>query len=868
MITLGMQAVMFANVIIAVVVASVILMLWYQTRNRYSGLSSLVIGCVLLAAGSLFIALRGMVPVWESVVLSNSMIIGGNLILFFGLSQFAGKKYNRILISLVWFLFMAFIAANIFFTYIHNDLTARIINFTIGLFLTCSMGIWLMFRGVKQEIRRISTGTGISFLGIGIILLIRLIAYSFNPPAGNDFLQSGTFETLFVMLLDGAIAVLVFNFVSMVNKRLLLEFQDKENAATKNANELQAIFKSTSVGFVILVNRVCKEVNDACCQMLGYSREEIIGRDSRPLYATEEEYVIVAQIYQEIAQHSSSTTEIRFLRKDGAKIHVIANIAALNNDDLSQGIIVSLIDITKRKQAEEALKLSEQNFRNSMDSSSIGIRISDLNGNNLYANQALLDIFGYINIDEIKANPPECFYSPDSKAGWVLHHKRLLSGQPIPKQIEVDITRRNSTIRHLQVSLKEVFWDGNQRFQTLYNDITEQKQAEEEKQRLEQKAEVAGRLAAMGEMAAGIAHEINNPLTGVLCFSQMILENENLPEDLKDDIRLIADSSQRVANIVKRLLTFAHQAKPTETLTNLNELIENTVKLREYVLKTNNIDLVFRLNPELPSSVVDPGQIQQVFLNLIVNAEQAMKEAHGKGTMYIRTEKYGNKIRISFRDDGPGITKDNLSHLFEPFFTTKAAGEGTGLGLSISRSIILAHDGTISVESKFGHGSTFIIELPIIGVAPEDAEASTQKFQVQSAGTIKSKILVIDDEPVVRNLFERILKRMGHSVDTFADARKAVEKLDAGATYDLIFTDIKMPGMSGIELYLRISKETPEMKNRIVFITGDVMGSDTKNFLVKNRLPYLTKPFDMGLLTKQINSVLINGQLNQAQYLV
>ena len=260
--------------------------------------------------------------------------------------------------------------------------------------------------------------------------------------------------------------------------------------------------------------------------------------------------------------------------------------------------------------------------------------------------------------------------------------------------------RKNGEICRLGVLRKDVIWDGKQQFQLLYSDITERKQAEKEKQELEAKAQVASRLAAVGEMAAGIAHEINNPLTGVIGFSQLLLEKQNIPEDIKDDIRVIADGSRRVADIVKRLLTFARQTKPIKTLANLNELIENTLKLRDYVLKTANIEVVTRFDPELPWSIVDPGQLQQVFLNLIVNAEQEMKKAHGKGTLTITTEKKENNIRMSFKDDGPGITKENLGHLFEPFFTTKESGEGTGLGLSLSRSIILEHGGTMNVESE------------------------------------------------------------------------------------------------------------------------------------------------------------------------
>jgi PAS domain S-box-containing protein len=246
-------------------------------------------------------------------------------------------------------------------------------------------------------------------------------------------------------------------------------------------------------------------------------------------------------------------------------------------------------------------------------------------------------------------------------------------------------------------------------FVGIARDITEQKQVEKEKQSMEEKAQVASRLAAIGEMAAGIAHEINNPLTGVIGFSELIMDHPGVPQDVKENLQLIAEGSKRVADIVKRLLTFARQAKPVKVSTNLNELIDNTLKMREYVLKTHNIALITNLDPELPWCVVDPGQMQQVFLNLIVNAEQAMKKAHGRGTLIITTEQQADNIRISFRDDGTGINRENMGRIFEPFFTTKEVGEGTGLGLSLSRSIILEHGGQLSVESEVGYGATFIL---------------------------------------------------------------------------------------------------------------------------------------------------------------
>jgi len=198
--------------------------------------------------------------------------------------------------------------------------------------------------------------------------------------------------------------------------------------------------------------------------------------------------------------------------------------------------------------------------------------------------------------------------------------------------------------------------------------------------------------------------------------------------------------------------------------------------------------------------------------------------------------------------------------LFEPFFTTKAQGEGTGLGLSLSRSIILEHDGKMSVESEFGHGATFIMDMPIIETLPSETEAATPRGTDQPLAAKQGRILVIDDEARVRTLLEKTLTRAGHAVDVIDDARAAMDKLNAGTTYDVILTDVRMPGMSGIELYSLIIRKMPEMKNRIIFITGDVIGLDIKTFLSQNNLPYLAKPFDIALLEEKICTILQAGQ--------
>jgi len=247
----------------------------------------------------------------------------------------------------------------------------------------------------------------------------------------------------------------------------------------------------------------------------------------------------------------------------------------------------------------------------------------------------------------------------------------------------------------------------------VFRDITERKRAEIEKKELEQKVQLSDRLASIGEMASGIAHEINNPLTGVIGFSQLLMEKD-VPEDIREDLEIIHDGSQRVAGIVKGLLTFARQHKSERTYSDINQLVDSTVALRAYALETSNIRAAIVLDPDLPWTMADAGQLQQVFLNIIINAEIEMKKARGKGNLIIKTEKIADTIRISFTDDGPGIARENIDKIFDPFFTTKEVGEGTGLGLSLCHGIIAEHNGRIYAESESGKGATFGIELPAV----------------------------------------------------------------------------------------------------------------------------------------------------------
>ncbi len=248
----------------------------------------------------------------------------------------------------------------------------------------------------------------------------------------------------------------------------------------------------------------------------------------------------------------------------------------------------------------------------------------------------------------------------------------------------------------------------------LQIEIAEHKQAEEEKQRVEQRLQLAARLAAVGELVAGVAHELNNPLAAVQAYAQFLAERGDIEQTLKSDVEIIYREAQRATKITSNLLSFARWHKPEKSLVSINEVIQKSMELHTHQIKVNLIDIVTELDPNLPMTMVDPHQMEQVFVNIIANAHQAMTEKHGKGELLIKTEKVGGMVLVSFTDDGTGISAENLNRIFDPFFTTQEVGKGTGLGLSISFGIVHDHGGHLYATSEVGKGATFVVEIPIV----------------------------------------------------------------------------------------------------------------------------------------------------------
>jgi PAS domain S-box-containing protein len=508
---------------------------------------------------------------------------------------------------------------------------------------------------------------------------------------------------------------------------------------------------------------------------------------------------------------------------------------------------------TQTKQAEEALRESEEKLRQMFESVTDGIAVANLNGVITEVNDRAVQMHGFGSKDELVGKSGYELIAPYDRERAAVNMRKALKQGPV-RGMEYTLLKADGSEfpGELSASVLRSASGNHIGSITIARDITERKKAEEREKRLQQELNLASRLASIGQMASGIAHEINNPLTSVIGFSQLLL-SQDIPDDIREDLEVIDSEAQRVARIIAGLLAFARQRKPEREYVDINTTLSRVLELRSHQMEVNNIQVETRLTSDLPQSIADAGQLEQVFLNIILNAEKEMTVAHKGGKLSIKTEKIDDTIRVSFTDDGPGISKENLDKIFDPFFTTREVGEGTGLGLSVCHSIITAHNGRIYAESELGKGATFVVELPIVADAQpvENSEVIEEELQRQDG----AKILVVDDETVILDLLKDVLTEDGYEVETADRTCAALERLHS-KKYDLILLDIKLPVMSGIELYRHIESVNPALAQRVVFITGDVMETSTKDFLDKTGVSYIAKPFDIELLKQQINHIL------------
>jgi signal transduction histidine kinase/ActR/RegA family two-component response regulator len=533
--------------------------------------------------------------------------------------------------------------------------------------------------------------------------------------------------------------------------------------------------------------------------------------------------------------------------------------STLNGADVnSRRWLVHLEDRDRRHAETETIGRMEAEMSGLLDSIDFGVLLLEANGKIRVVSDRLAEILGMdarhcsemANIEVlVGALRPRLSRPAETVARWREH---LRKGEEASwDEFEIVRPARKIVERFVRPLVSK---DGRRLGRLeVYRDITGQRL-------IQSKLLQTEKMAALGQLVSGIAHELNNPLTSIQGYAQLLLSRHSNSHRDADASR-ISQEAERASHIVKNLLLFSREAKAERRAVNLNEVIERTLALRSYEIKLQGIDVELALDPGLPQTIADGAQLQQVILNLIMNAEQAILSKNQpaaevpswRGRISVQTRRLASdRIAMEVSDDGPGISPEIVSRIFDPFFTTKPVGAGTGLGLSIVYGIIQEHGGEIGIESQPGHGASFTMELPALATAAFDFTA--EELAVSSGPSLNpasplgqivaraESVLVVEDEPTVAQLIADVLSEDGYRVDVLLDSREALQRLENNR-YQLVICDLKMPFLDGAGLYRALSRATSPSARRLLFVTGDTMSPRTLEFLKSTGVPYLAKPF-------------------------
>jgi signal transduction histidine kinase/BarA-like signal transduction histidine kinase len=390
------------------------------------------------------------------------------------------------------------------------------------------------------------------------------------------------------------------------------------------------------------------------------------------------------------------------------------------------------------------------------------------------------------------------------------------------------------------------------RVEALVRDVSERKKLDDETRDLYHQLLQAEKMAALGQTVSGVAHELNNPLATILSWAERLSQRTSLEEPVRRGLETILSESERAARIVRNLLTFARKRQTTRAMVDINQVARETLALRAYEQHVSNVMVIDALAAGLPQVFADGHQIQQVLLNLVINAEQAMLAANGRGTLVVRTwhDPDQESVVLEINDDGPGIPDDVQPKIFDPFFTTKEVGKGTGLGLTVAYAIVHEHGGRIRLETRQNSGASFYVELPVSGgkLAPVPLRGPLNGPAEAVAG---ASVLIVEDETHLANAVVDALCDAGYLVSHAADGEEALAKI-AEQTFDLVVCDLKMPRLDGKAFYRELLAAAPALARHVIFVTGDVAGTDAEEFLSESGCRWLAKPFRLGDLLRAV----------------
>ena len=390
------------------------------------------------------------------------------------------------------------------------------------------------------------------------------------------------------------------------------------------------------------------------------------------------------------------------------------------------------------------------------------------------------------------------------------------------------------------------------RVEVLLRDVSERKKRDDETRDIYHQLLQAEKMAALGQTISGVAHELNNPLATILSLAEGLSAKQALEPSMRRALETILGESERAARIVRNLLTFARKRHSTRAMVDVNQIVRETLALRGYGLEVNHVTVNDTLAASLPPVFADGHQLQQVLLNLMMNAEHAMLSTNGQGVLVVRSwhDQEHDTVVLEINDNGPGIPNDVQSKIFDPFFTTKEVGKGTGLGLTVAYAIVNEHGGRIRFDTHPNGGTSFYVNLPITGTRlppPPPSRAGASPAE-KGAG---ASILLVEDEAALAAAMTDALRDAGYLVERAADGEEALARIHA-RPFDLVMCDLRMPRLDGQSFYRMLSAAAPKLASRVIFVTGDVAGTETEAFLEESGCRWLAKPFRLSDLLRTV----------------
>ncbi len=677
----------------------------------------------------------------------------------------------------------------------------------------------------------------------------KLVSAAERLAAGNLDVRSGLHGNDELGRLGRAFDAMALE-VAQTQTRLRNDIAERKRASEAlrvSEESYRAIFDSAEDAILVrdVDTGAIVDVNPAACRAFGYTRDEFRELDLGALSSGVGRFDDAAA--DDLLERTRTGEDIRVewhsrTKSGGLRwFEVVAKRVTIGGHDR----ILSLArDIDDRKVAEEALVASEEQYRAMFNASIDGLALWDAAGELVDTNPALWRMYGYGEPDPSALRHSE-WAGPSYPAEFIA---AVAAGEPRDRDIRT--VRKDGSVMEIELHGIPMQYRGQPHVLTIARDVTDKKRAAEELARQRESLHQREKLAALGSLLAGVAHELNNPLSVVVARAVLLEERgDAATQSAAGKIRVAAE---RCARIVRTFLAMARQQRPERGPVAMNDVVTEALDLAAYPVRTSSIEVVLDLAPDIPAIEADADQLHQVLLNLIINAQQSLQDKVGERRIRVTTafDAVTQTVRVTVADNGPGIPPDVRARVFEPYFTTKPSG--TGVGLAVSLGIVEAHGGAMSVDCAPEGGAAFTFALPVGGA---ERPPSTEDV-VERTSEPHHAVLVVDDEPEIREMLAEILRAADHDVATASSGREALARI-ASERYDVVVTDIRMPDIDGRALFQQIRERWPRLATRVVFVTGDTLTPALREFVTHSGRPVIEKPFLPGEVRRIVGELAV-----------